>query len=333
MPLVGNGPFVLTSRDDDRVVIEAAPSWRGARGNVGEVTIELEASPAVAADRWRSGEYDVLDDVLARRAVADDETVVQRSPGMATWYLGFDARRAPLDDARVRRAFAHAIDRHGPAELLRSSRGRNGRAASTDDAGALAPRRPEIRPGSCPRPPERGGLRRRHVPSARSCSCVSICGRTPRPTWPPSSRRSAFEFDFSARPPIPTGWPRSTSAPPTPASGAGAPTSPIRAAASSSRSSAGDRWLYRDEQLERLLARAASLRDQDERLRIYREFERIWIGEQAAVVPLAYGDRQLWRRPWVTGMWVNAIARSTFADAVVSRPDPAGHEERLGNSS
>jgi ABC-type transport system substrate-binding protein len=82
-------------------------------------------------------------------------------------------------------------------------------------------------------------------------------------------------------------------------------------------------WLYRNERLEQLLARAASLRDQDERLRTCREFERIWIGEQAAVVPLAYEDSRLWRRPWVTGMWVNAIARATFAEAVVSRAHSA----------
>ena len=50
-------------------------------------------------------------------------------------------------------------------------------------------------------------------------------------------------------------------------------------------------WLYRDEQLEGLLRRAASLHDQDERLRAFREFERLWIGEHAAVVPLAYSDR------------------------------------------
>jgi ABC-type transport system substrate-binding protein len=75
--------------------------------------------------------------------------------------------------------------------------------------------------------------------------------------------------------------------------------------------------VYRDGQLEQLLARAAALHDQDERLRTYREFERIWIGEQAAVVPLAYSDRLLWRRPWLTGMWANAIAMSTFAEAVV----------------
>ncbi len=80
--------------------------------------------------------------------------------------------------------------------------------------------------------------------------------------------------------------------------------------------------LYRDEQLEQLLVRAASLRDQDERLRLYREFERIWIGEQAAVVPLKYGDRRVCRRPWLTGMWANAVAMSTFAEAVVTRRPP-----------
>ena len=95
-------------------MLEAAPSWHGTRGNVAEVTIELVASPTVAADRWRSGEYDILDDVIARSAFPDDETVVERSPGMSTWYLGFDARQAPLDDPRVRRALAHAIDRNGP---------------------------------------------------------------------------------------------------------------------------------------------------------------------------------------------------------------------------
>ena len=55
------------------------------------------------------------------------------------------------------------------------------------------------------------------------------------------------------------------------------------------------------------------------RLRQCREFDRVWIGEQAAVIRLAYSDRLLWRRPWLTRVWANPIARSTFADAVVSR--------------
>lgn len=79
-----------------------------------------------------------------------------------------------------------------------------------------------------------------------------------------------------------------------------------------------------------LLARANLLRDQDERLRTYREFERVWIGEQAAVVPLAYGDSLLWQRPWVTGMWVNSTQISTFAEAVVQRPQQKRARGRPG---
>ncbi len=77
--------------------------------------------------------------------------------------------------------------------------------------------------------------------------------------------------------------------------------------------------LYHDASLDRLLARAVAARDQDERLDACREFERAWIAEQAAVVPLAYGHRTFWRRPWLTGMWVTALSTSTFADAVVTR--------------
>ena len=61
------------------------------------------------------------------------------------------------------------------------------------------------------------------------------------------------------------------------------------------------------------------MRDEDERLRAYRTFERLWIGEQAAVLPLAYVDSLLIHRPWVGGMWVNSIEISTFASAIVSR--------------
>jgi hypothetical protein len=54
------------------------------------------------------------------------------------------------------------------------------------------------------------------------------------------------------------------------------------------------------------------------RLRQCRDFDRVWIGEQAAVIPLAYNDRLISRRPWVIGVWANPTAGSTFADAVVS---------------
>src|SRR5262249_55583184 len=61
-----------------------------------------------------------------------------------------------------------------------------------------------------------------------------------------------------------------------------------------------DNGLYRDGRLEQLLERALAVRDRDERLRLCREFERIWIGEQAAPLPLSYVRRLLWRPPRLT---------------------------------
>jgi ABC-type transport system substrate-binding protein/class 3 adenylate cyclase len=317
VPLVGNGPFVLTSYDENRVLLDAAPSWHGARGNVGEVTIELEASPAAAAERWRRGEYDVLDNEIARRAVPDHETVVQRSPGMTTWYLGFVARRAPLNDARVRRALAHAVDRHGPAELLE--------AVAAETGGLLPPTMPGYSHRVAPRfDPDRARALLSEAGYADGCALgeiVLVCldlwedaasdvvaqlaavgvrtqllstASDPEGGAAIEQRAHAYIWGWGADNPDP----------------GGGVLEPILRAFP----------LYHDDQLEQLLARAASLRNQDERLRTYREFERIWIGEQAAVVPIAYSDRHLWRRPWVTGLWANAIVHSTFAKAVV-RPD------------
>ena len=317
-PFVGNGPFLLTSRDENRVVMAAAPSWHGARGNVGEVTIELEASPAAAGDRWRNGEYDVLQAGLTRRAVADDETVVQQAPGMFTWYLGFYTRRAPLDDARIRRALAHAIDRHRPAQAL------GGTAAAT--GGLLPPALPghshRVAPAFDP-DRARALLGEAGHPDRRALgeivlayidlwvdAAADVAAQLAAVDVRVRLLAAASDSDLDAAIEehahgFILGW-----AADSPDPGGGFLEPILR----------DNPWLYRDEQLEELLHRAASLRDEDERLRTYREFERIWIGEQAAVVPLGYMDRLLWRRPWVAGMWANAIAQSTFADAVVRRP-------------
>jgi ABC-type transport system substrate-binding protein len=315
VPLVGNGPFVLTSREEKRVLIEAAPTWYGARGNVSAVAIEIEASPAVAGARWRHGECDVIDNVLARQTVADSATVVDRSPGMLTWYLGFNAGRAPVGDARVRRALAHAVDRQGPAQAM------EGTASVT--GGMLPPTMPGHSQRVAPQfDPDRarallgeagyadGGALGEIVlacldlwADAASDICAQLAGvgvrarlltavSDPGLEAAIEEHAHAFLWAWGADYPAPGGV--------------------------LDTFLAEQRVLYRDRELEELLARAAAVRDEDERLRAYREFERIWIGELAAVVPIAYGDNVLRRRPWVTGMWVNATEVSTFVQAVVT---------------
>jgi ABC-type transport system substrate-binding protein/class 3 adenylate cyclase len=321
VPLVGSGPFVLRSSDENGVVMEAAPSWYGARGNVGEVRIELETSPAEAADRWRNGAYDVLDDLLAFRIVVGDETVVQRSPGTGTWYLGFHAGRAPCDDPRVRLALAHAVDRREPANLLRRT--------ATATGGLLPPAMPGHSHRVAPAfDPDRArtllgeaGYSSDGALGEIVLACLDLwedaasdvaaqlaeigirvrllsLASDPDLEAAIEEQAHAYIWAWLGDYPDPVGG----------FMGSALITHP---------------WLYRDEELEELLARAVSLHDQDEQLRISREFERIWIGEQAAVVPIAYDDSLLWRRPWVTRMWINAIKRSSFAEAVVLQPHPA----------
>jgi ABC-type transport system substrate-binding protein/class 3 adenylate cyclase len=320
LPLVGSGPFVLTHRDERRLMMESAPGWYGPRGNVGEVTIERETSPTAAGDRWRSGEYDLIYEGLAALGgvVAADETIVQRAPGGFTDYLGLDARRAPLNDARIRRAIAHAIDRRGPAQAL------GGTAAAT--GGLLPPAMP--------------GHSHRAAPAFDQERARSLLGDAGHPDGRALGEIVLAHFRI---------WEKAASdiagqlaavgfrVRRLPADSNADLEAAIRERANAYIWSTGYEfpdpgggflepllrwgpWLYRDQKLEQLLARAAALPDRDERLRTCREFERIWIGEQAAVVPISYSDRLLYRRPWVTGLWANALATSTFAEAVVRRP-------------
>jgi ABC-type oligopeptide transport system substrate-binding subunit len=80
--------------------------------------------------------------------------------------------------------------------------------------------------------------------------------------------------------------------------------------------------VYRDRAIEQLLERARSLPHRDERLELYREAERAWLGEQVALVPLAYGRQLSVRRPWIDGLWANAFTVATLDEAVVHTPRP-----------
>jgi len=77
--------------------------------------------------------------------------------------------------------------------------------------------------------------------------------------------------------------------------------------------------VYRDAHVTNLLDLARSASRQSDRLAAYREFERVWLGEDAALVPLCYERRWSLTRPWIHGFWQNALAIATWADVVVER--------------
>lgn len=131
---VGSGPYVADGTDGADLVLRANPNY-------------VAGPPPIDEVRWMSG---VDGDVVT--AFADGQVDLAGVPGWdATWlaydaelgprlhraeplsisYLGFDTSRPPFDDARVRRAFALALDRE---RLVRLANG-----ARATPAGSLLP--------------------------------------------------------------------------------------------------------------------------------------------------------------------------------------------------
>jgi hypothetical protein len=72
--------------------------------------------------------------------------------------------------------------------------------------------------------------------------------------------------------------------------------------------------------VEELLGQARALHSRRARIGLYEDVERIWITEQAAVLPLDYFRQYALRRPWVEGYWVNACSAGPFDQVNVRRP-------------
>jgi len=113
---VGTGPFAVTSYDPGTgFTLVANPHyWRGAP-KLKEIRVMFVADENTRAVMMRSGEADLYYDP-ANRIVPELRTIpgtrVLRTPFNEFWYLSFNLSHPPLDDVRVRRAIAMAVDKN-----------------------------------------------------------------------------------------------------------------------------------------------------------------------------------------------------------------------------
>ena len=219
---------------------------------------------------WLAGSYDLELVRATPSAVADaPDTVAERSPTLSTYFLAFNADDELMADERVRRALAHAIDRRAllvesPGVDLAAERGGaippvmpghgDAPACPTTSSSARELLAEAGYPGGDGLPRAASSTRRPWSPTAalaEQLAAVGVRARVRGATGSSSASRPATHAWFA-------GWHADYPDPDGFYLGLLELSLPI----------------YRDEETRRACSSARASRDRDERLRLYREFER-----------------------------------------------------------
>jgi len=123
--IVTNGAFRLKSwKSGDSMVLSNNPTYHGqCRGNLQRVELSFGVQDSDVLEMYEAGDLDILgfrefppsEWDRARRQHAGE---CISAPETATHCIGFDVRRQPFDDVRVRRAFALATDKTTLANVV-----------------------------------------------------------------------------------------------------------------------------------------------------------------------------------------------------------------------
>ncbi|MDN3919467.1 ABC transporter substrate-binding protein [Roseateles violae] len=121
---VGTGPYQLEHWAKGAALsLKAWPGYRAAAAvKIPRVSFRFIAEPAAQVAALLSGDVDAFPRVAAARSLAQFKNQPQRfqvlsNPSRAKTMLALNNKRRPLDDVRVRRAIAAAIDRKAVIEV------------------------------------------------------------------------------------------------------------------------------------------------------------------------------------------------------------------------
>jgi oligopeptide transport system substrate-binding protein len=325
--LVTSGCFMLAEWErDERLVLARNPRYSGRRdGNVERVEFFYrppeERSAALAV--YESNRVDVLPLLIFPGAELED--VVRRHagehvslPAPTTWSFVLNTSRTPLDDTRVRRALALCTDRKRMGRVYES-------ALPAATGGFVPPGIPGHSPGiGLPYDPERARqiLARAGYPGGRGLPTLDILllsavhsrsfATILEADWRKElgiEARLAFEpgglYYQKVRDEQPhvsfNGWHADYPD----------PDNFLRVCLDTSLSYTGwEHGVYQD-----LVEQAGRLTNQEKRMALYREADRILM-EEAVVLPLAYGREHWLIKPWVKRYPVSPM-RELFAEDVV----------------
>jgi oligopeptide transport system substrate-binding protein len=121
--LVSNGPFSLKDwQPNARIVVEKFAGYRAASlVKLNQIIFFPIENATTEEAAFRAGQLHVTqtlppDKIAGYRA--EPSSLLRSNPTLSTYYIVFNVRKTPLDNAKVRRALTLAIDRKGISEKL-----------------------------------------------------------------------------------------------------------------------------------------------------------------------------------------------------------------------
>jgi oligopeptide transport system substrate-binding protein len=314
--LVSNGPFVDGELVDGHIVFARSPYWPWSSSNVGELAIEM-LDPAAGLAAWNEGRFDFLHlpDFLADEA---GEGVFLPAATLGTSYVAFN-NHPPFDDIRVRKAFAHAVDRDPLVAGTRNPPGRGGflPPAMPGHSHDLAPAHDvELARSLLSAAGYPGG---RGLPELRLVHADPGFGpemlRDFQAKWAEQwrdlgvrIRQQAVPFDdFRAevqKPGAIASWGWSSDYPD--------PDGFLSSFLVAQASVAPD-------EATALVARARASHDRDARLESFRQADRVLVAEQTWVVPVLYDQFAVLHRNNVEGLWAHPLGMAPLDEVIVRR--------------
>ncbi|MFQ6102464.1 MAG: ABC transporter substrate-binding protein [Anaerolineae bacterium] len=321
--IVTNGPFRLEAWQRGKPVILARNReyYGPFTGNVQRVELSLPADRAARLALYEADDLDVLglwefpplEWDYARQRYAGEYVSV---PRLHTYYVGFDVSRPPFDDPRVRRAFVLAIDRETLADVVMMG------YVSPATGGLLPPGMPGHAAGiGLPYDPDRAGQLLAEAGYAGGFGFPAVELLTFRRADPESEymlsqwrENLGVEITWKTLE-VEIFFDRVEKEPPHMfLSGNYAdypdPDDFLRVSPHVRRT----RW--RNEIYAALVEGARRVTDQEERMRMYQQADRILV-EEAAIMPLVYGRLHLLVKPWVRKFPTSVIKAWFWKDVII----------------
>jgi oligopeptide transport system substrate-binding protein len=325
--IVTNGPFRVKSwrRGDGLTLVRNAEYHCRFRGNLDQVMLSLPETPSHRLAMYEAGALDVLDMTFfqveeldeTRQRYADEYVT---GPLLWTSYVGFNVRQPPFDDVRVRRAFALAIDRRTVANLI--MRG----CVVPATGGVIPPGMPGHRPHmGLPYDPDQARrlLAVAGYPHGRGLPPVDLIVRRVHAA-PGEYLRTQWQEELNVE--VNVVWRTGGFGTFSETLNQEMPVTFVMGFLadypdpdSFLRNAGFRRWVgWRDDAYDKLVEDARRVLDREERIGLYERADGILV-EEAAVVPLFYGQRHLLIKPWVK-IYPTSVLRSWFWKDVVVEP-------------